>query len=884
MGNIYNIPLNGNFLEEIEALIEKITTMHDCNFRVFLPNLRSDRELRKYMLSLPQWNMSSLPQMSAISNFFTFEDQKITPLVMHLLKNKNQSIPMDTLFSLAESLVSFLKELVFNNISLPQISSVIPKNLAERWGHTLAILEEVFATEKIMQFIEDAKARMENFAELPRNLNIIAVGIGDANHYVRLFLKYVMTSKNGVLIIFGSESPEHKNYKVNANLLESIVGSEGNAQLKLCVSNEISGQRRNFSRSSKAIEEFRTLGEEAFAIALATRRAIFENQSVLIVSLQRYLTEKIKKELLRWNIFADDSIGCPFVKSESGLGTSLVINLMARQCDVQSCLDLLKASRDYAAIAQELEEFFRKQRATPPNFFAALDLWDRKKENQNFLELMTKLQAFKVDTEAQRTFAEWHSDCRFILSLIDPEHAVGLLSASESVLSMGDLLPPMNFEDFRIFFTNRVMAASQREEEGYTEGVTILGAIEAQLLDADLVIIAGANEESWSASEDNDFWLTKSMLRSLNIKSVEARNDFLHSIFERLCHKNQVLITRSEIIGGLRQRKCRYLEILPQNQGVIGETADYASSICFDIAVNPCLPQEKNTLQQLMLSIRKSYERKIAKFEAPNPELHSRPRKLWASDVDLLINNPYAFYAKKILGLSEISDINNRQNIRGNYWHALLEYFVKYSPDKTDVNKLNYFAEKILKDRWLNPYGLGLWFFGRKKIFSFIVDHLKSNCQYFAEIPGSFSLQISPDCNVSICARVDRIDINADGSLCVIDYKTGVLPSNNKMTRGIKIQLPIEGLIAQNDGLGLGNEALERLILWKLGGADGGEEKIITKDRAETAKLCDQALVKLKKLIKQYNVLGASYDVNVDAAYDNAYLHLARVKEWHNAG
>ncbi|MDR3187387.1 MAG: PD-(D/E)XK nuclease family protein [Holosporaceae bacterium] len=856
MGTIYNIQLNGCFLKEMAALIGKKTTNHRRNYHVFLPNLRSCRELRTCMLSLPEWSGRPLPPISSVSDFFSFEDQKMTLLLMNLLKSKNSSVPADALFSLAESLESLLKELIFNDVSLRRLNGIIPQNLAERWGHTLAILDDIFETDEISRLLKAVKARIVNFANLPNGQDIIAAGIRDANHYVRLFLKHVAASQNGALVVFGSESSAHKNYEANSILMNAI-DSGHTAQWEYCAPIT---DNPSSSGSSRTIEEFKTSAEEAFAVALAIRRALFENQSVLVVSPHRRLAEKIKKELLRWNIFADDSMGHPFSKTRSGLATALAMDLISRQSDVRSVLDLLKSSQNYAATAQELEEFFRKRPAIPSDFFAALNLWDRKDENPDFSKLVAKMQAFRIDARRRRTFAEWHSDCCAILSMINPEDAAQLLAVSEGILSLQELLPPMNFEEFRIFFANRVLAAPQRETDSYTEGVTILGAIEAQLLDADLVIIAGANEESWSESENNDFWLTKSMLKSLKIQSVETLNDFFRSIFERLWHKNQVLVTRSEVINGLPQRKYRFLEMLNRNQSAA-----------------------ENTLRQLVLRIRKSREREMVRFEEPNPELHCRPRKLWASDVDLLANNPYAFYAKRILRLSELNDINNPKSIRGNYLHALLESFIKHSPDKTDLAKLNSIAEKILKDRWLKPSQLGLWFFRKEQTFAFVVAHLDNNRKYFAEISGDFALQISPDCEVRIGCRADRIDLSADGDLSIIDYKTGMTPSRNKIEEGIRVQLPVEALIAQNDGFGIERTSVEKLIFWRLGGTNGGEEKIICANRTETEKLCAKTCASLKKMINKYNVLGSSYAPNVDAPYDRAYLHLARVKEWRNA-
>ena len=53
---------------------------------------------------------------------------------------------------------------------------------------------------------------------------------------------------------------------------------------------------------------------------------------------------------------------------------------------------------------------------------------------------------------------------------------------------------------------------------------------------------------------------------------------------------------------------------------------------------------------------------------------------------------------------------------------------------------------------------------------------------------------------VRIHGRADRIDRLADGSLAIVDYKTGQPPSRSMVKQGYSLQLGLIGLIAAADG------------------------------------------------------------------------------------
>jgi ATP-dependent helicase/nuclease subunit B len=604
------------------------------------------------------------------------------------------------------------------------------------------------------------------------------------------------------------------------------------------------------------MEEFSSRSEEAFAVALSIRKAIFNRQSVLVVSPDQSLTKKIKSELLRWNIVIDDSISCQFSKSSNGLFIELLIEALKKQYETTAIINLFKCVRDYSDRAQELEEFFRRQNAVSSNFFLAFEQWDKKKENSALCEIVENIKTIKFTVDAEKTFSEWFHGCYQIAECINFESAEKFFSIAKGILRYSELLPTMNFEEFCAFLKNQVLSLPIKDSKKHMDNVVILGILEAQLFDADLVIIAAANEENWFVSKAYDFWLDELILKKLNI-NLNAKHEFVQCVIESLLHKKNVLITRSKIVDGVRMQKCKYIEKLAENVNL----------------------KKNGEFGGLISSIKKSHKRVMIKFEKPNPALNLRPKKLWVSDIDLLINNPYVFYAKRILRLSETKHINEPKNIRGNYLHNVLEAFVKNAKNKNDIEELNYFGQEVLRNSLLKPNDFGLWFFKINKIFSFIVKNLNPKYRYITEITGSFFLEVSDNCRVQICCRADRIDVNQNDFLSIIDYKTGLVPTKSQVNSGLKIQLPVEGIIAQKDGFNLGKTRVEQLCFWYLNGIDK-RCIAISNNEEETNALCKNIYEKLIDIIKKYNVLGDAYEVNTSSSYDESYMHLARVKEW----
>jgi ATP-dependent helicase/nuclease subunit B len=786
-----------NFLESVAEIAKK-----NADVTIILPNKRSCRELKKY------WREGEgFPKTVAVSDLFSFENEKSILSLVTLLKQKIPDVPFNKVYELAAGLCSLLNELVLNKVDPNQLSEMIPDHLQKYWNHTIGIIETAVNIPEIKENLKHIQKRSDNF--LRTGGRIMTAGIKEVNYYAKQLLK--KATEDGIVV---SAAP-------------------------LCEKNIVDFQ------------EFNSIFDEGAGIAIAVEAAVSEKKSVLIISPNRDLADIIKPELQHRNIFADDSRGVFFSKTASGILISLIIDMAENFFDCASVINVLKISPTFRAIALEIELFFRGLRSVPSDFFTAFDLYPKDKVNAEFLSLIDKFHESFKNFADLKPFSDRFDMCCLLASEINPESAEQL----RELFPCSDWSLKITLQEFGVFIRKYVLSQPVRTAEGYTPGVVILGAIEAQLLDADCIIIADANDESWCKSaEKNDFWMTQSMMNHFGMQSVEMKNEFLQSIFERFAGKKDVLITRSILVGGVRQQRYRYFNKLTENIEI----------------------REAAWLKKIMEDTKKR-RREPIKFEKPCPEISLRPRNFTVSDVDLLRENPYAFYAKKILKLPELNHINELKNIRGNYMHNVLEHFVKNNKFTSD--DFLRAAQKILKNSRINSVDLGLWFFRLNKISNFIVSNMNAT-EYLTEVRGSISIPVGEDCCITLRCRADRIDLDENGNITIIDYKTGAVPSIISVKEGKKMQLPLEAIIAENGGFGPGKTKVREFCYWKPDGKDeGGKIISVANDEEEIRKINDRTLEQLKALVLKYNILGEGYDLNIDSPYEKPYMHLARAKE-----
>ena len=148
---------------------------------------------------------------------------------------------------------------------------------------------------------------------------------------------------------------------------------------------------------------------------------------------------------------------------------------------------------------------------------------------------------------------------------------------------------------------------------------------------------------------------------------------------------------------------------------------------------------------------------------------------------------------------------------------------------------------------------------------------------------------------VKVIGRADRIDRLADGTLAIVDYKTGRVPSKREVEAGFALQLGLLGLIAQHgqfESLKTGQVVAgdaSRFEYWSFARKDGsfGKRESPMKLSTREGGLLPEAFLphhadKLSEAIRDYIKGGTPFTARENPDYKgyNEYDQLMRLDEW----
>ena len=157
-----------------------------------------------------------------------------------------------------------------------------------------------------------------------------------------------------------------------------------------------------------------------------------------------------------------------------------------------------------------------------------------------------------------------------------------------------------------------------------------------------------------------------------------------------------------------------------------------------------------------------------------------------------------------------------------------------------------------------------------------------------AEQSGFIDIDIGGGNMFRLFARADRIEILKDGTVALIDFKTGDPPTQKQINIGLTPQLTLEAAIAKQGGFeSLGSRVSRELLYVKLGGKKNGSVIAVKPEEMSLDELIDRHYSHLIAMIdahwnKKHPFL--SRPIAEFARRFGDYDHLARVKEWSRGG
>lgn len=470
-----------------------------------------------------------------------------------------------------------------------------------------------------------------------------------------------------------------------------------------------------------------------------------------------------------------------------------------------------------------------------------------------------------IDCNDSATFEKLYMDADFnlfemIVRIIDsrafnftPEFDITdavVLQICNAIKALSDCVVSADIKltlpDARAFIADAIGAVSVRPPMQDNTSVVVLGTIESRMQTADVVILSGLIEGIFPSTGYENAWLPRSMAEKIGLPSPNRKVSLMALDFMNLSCGGDVYWTRSRGAGGVQTTESRFLSRVAVAGGAFDVTA------------------AKDILSAVRA--RDNVAARPLDYSAPTPPADWSD--VYVTELELLIHNPYAFYARHILRLKTLDDYWLPPDSRafGNLVHSVIENSRDLSPN-TLVAQMDARAHELLG---ADSIMFHFWHKRFLEIAPIVANELSALIGAVAEIGGSVKIA-----GRVVRARADRI---WDGG--VIDIKTGAAPSKNQLLDGTMPQLPLEAYILQNGGFPINTTVKSQTPIMTFLQLKNNDVRPIVYNAETTAEMMRAAVDKTTEIFNIFSAGGAPYEYREqnDKKY-RAYDDLARVRD-----
>ena len=658
--------------------------------------------------------------------------------------------------------------------------------------------------------------------------------------------------------------------------------------------------------------------EEALAIALLMREALeTPDKTAALITPDRALAARVRAELARWDIHVDDSGGERLGATPEGAFANLLLTCaleaqpsiallamlthplcrfgrdalemerLARLVDVA----LLRAPLPDEASIAEIVAAARKGAASRDGHPAAQRVSDGEWGAIEALlsdihRLLAPLRALPADTPLA-AYASAHQQA-LQGALRGAEQFSPAIEALQELLdelaSAGARLS-VELESYSLLFADIGAELAVRGPMRSHPRLKILGLLEARLMPCGLALLGGLDETVWPPQSNADAFLNRPMRAELGLSSPERRIGQTAHDFAQAMGAQEVVITRAQKRGGSPTVPSRFLQRLAALAG-----AEQWSQ---------CRARGERALALARLVDGENEEGQRAKRPTPRPELALRPTSLSVTRIETLRRDPYAIYAERILKLKPLEPIGAEMGARlsGVLLHDVLSGFVIDHPRGRLVpgaaaeliERARVAFDELMRNAAFRAFSWPRHCFALNQFIHWENDRRDDIADIDTEQSGRLDLTLDDGSSFTLTGVADRIERHKDGSLTVVDYKSGRVPSQKEVKAGFSPQLTLEAAMIEKGAFPkVAPKPVAQALYVKIGGASGVDERVVKGDKDQSFEdLVQDQFSGLHKLLSQFRDEATAYVprpypqfVNAYGAYD----HLARVKEWSAGG
>lgn len=660
---------------------------------------------------------------------------------------------------------------------------------------------------------------------------------------------------------------------------------------------------------------FKTDLDETLGLALCLREMVEKNKKTLLITPDRKIAKSVASELKRWDIIVDDSAGISASEIDTGNYIILLLNAIIENFPPFALLSILKhkfTSLGYAKdkleqIVNNLEENVLRGNFGLDNIDKIISKTEELKIKNDKIEISPILSLLNTLKEQIKIFDNLFEENEKVsiynilythLQIVEkfvqndkkePDFVNNLLYNGDLEFQLCDKLKEllktlynlkddkfdidkMDLKSYRDFISSYLFNLKLRPTNNSHPLIAIMNSIEARLLNADVFIMAGLNEQTFPSTTSDDPWMSRPMKAEFKLPLPERKIGLSSHDFSEFFCKQNVIMTRALKVDSNNTIESRWLQKFDAILQIKNlKLDDEFSNMVLDWTNN--IDKVNDTPVRCVRP-------------APKPPLEARPKQLSATNIEKLYRDPYIIFAKYILKLSKLKDIEQDTLPAdfGNVIHNSLEEF-----KKKNLSTYEELMQIIMKNAL--PYKeidiIDFWYRKFESIAKWFIEYeakLKKEGveATYTEISGTMPITK----RFNLFAKADRVDIlkNSGGAI-ISDYKTGTAPSVKDVESGYSPQLPLEALILNHHGFKdvKGNPKTSEMRYLEI--SDGKEKSAIK--NIEIDEFLEKTLASLVEIIEKFDNENTPYisrpnPSTVGQAIEeySDYNHLERVKEW----
>lgn len=649
---------------------------------------------------------------------------------------------------------------------------------------------------------------------------------------------------------------------------------------------------------------------EAMAAALLMRETLERpGETAALVTPDAGLARRVSALLARWGVDVPPSAPVPLGRTPAGSLIGLCARLAADPAEPAILAALLK----HPFLAGHLDTrkldlyFLRGPRSwtSLEHLAAAIEARDPKETYEPFdaadqafcaaqvRELSAMIEAAGADFSQAGTVEAAHAAER-IADLAGRlsetpmpwagEDGAGSAELLQRLAELSPFLGPMSPQAFADLVDAESAAQPVQTGRSQHPRLSIWGPLEARLQSADRLILAGLNEDVWPQRPPPDAFLPRRFRAPLGISDPEERMGLSAHDFAQLAAAPDVYMlyaARRDDSPAVASRWVWRLQTL--------------AAAAFGAQTGEVMQGDAGALMGWVAAIHARGIGTLPQSYSAEPKPTRRepahwPESLSVTRVDRLQRDPYSLWAESLLRLRQVDILNAplASNLRGTAIHSALEKFEDLPANERTEDGLLELLKRALSEAGAPD---SAWH-GRRAIWEDVAGwymgwHAGRDTSggLFRERSGNtlFEIEGQP---FKLTAKADRIERSRDGSLIVVDFKTGAPPTDKAIATGFDQQMPLQGVIAARGGFNdvpAGKvKALEYVSFRARPSAHciGSKAKDPDAARDELIAASFEGLMKLIGDYRQPGAIFASAPRVQYVKYDYGYNLLARRAEW----